>query len=289
MREGRAEYEYISSRQNPSVICWASLGERREREKKRLFRFDGIKLFEEAVECGTDIVRVLVLETAKEKIIPKIESRLGQERAGAIVTVLSEGAFSKISEEKSPEGIITVAKYIDKLHKIATISNAEELARSDRRLIVLESVRDPGNVGAVIRTAAAFGTDTVVLSSDCADVYNPKTVRAAMGALFSREVLICPDLASVLRTLSASGRRVLGAALSEDAVSLTETKLTERDCIVIGNEGHGLSRNVIDSCDGCVILPMMAGPGVESLNAAVAASVFMWETARNDLMKTAGK
>lgn len=285
MREDAPEYEYISSRQNPSVIRWSSLGEHKAREKERLFRFDGIKLFREAVSCGTDIVRVLVLDDVRDRILPEIETCLGSGMAKTTVTLLSEGAFSKISEEKSPEGIITVAKYIDKRHKIATINNAAELAASDRRLIALESVRDPGNVGAVIRTAAAFGVDTLLLSSDCADIYNPKTVRAAMGALFSREILICPDLATVLETLSASGRRVLGAALSDGAGSLTDTKLTSRDCVVIGNEGHGLSRKVLDACDGCVILPMEAGPGVESLNAAVAASVFMWEAGREELMK----
>lgn len=272
--------EYISSRQNPYLTLVNSLNDRRGRDKERLFRFDGIKLFREAVACRVEIERVLIMEEKADRLLPEVRALA----AGAPVTVLSGGAFSKISEEKSPEGIITVAKYIDKRRKIATINNVTELARSPKKMIALESVRDPGNVGTVIRTAAAFGVDTVLMSSDCADIYNPRTVRAAMGALFSREIFVCPDMAESLRILSQNGRRTLGAALSERAMTFAEVKIVPSDCVVIGNEGHGLSDGVIDACDGCVILPMEQGPGVESLNAAIAASVFMWEIAGKNLV-----
>ena len=195
---------------------------------------------------------------------------------------LSFQAPHKISDEKSPEGIITVAKRIDKLAKIATINNMAEILSDGRRVMALESLRDPGNLGTIIRSAAAFGIDTLILSSDCADLYNPKTLRGAMGALFSREVFIADDLAVVLREISRAGRRTLAAALSPDAVMLGEANLTAKDCIVVGNEGHGLSESVLRACDGAVVIPMMTGVGVESLNAATAASILMWEQTKNE-------
>lgn len=284
--EGNGNVQYISSRQNSGVMLAASLGERKYREKERLFRFDGIKLFREAAACGIEIFRVLVSEKKADELVPQIRAICPK----TDVFVLSEGAFSKISEEKSPEGIITIAKYIDKRHKIVTIDNSGDnsgeigallpLLTEGKRAVALESLRDPGNVGTVIRTAAAFGVDTLILSSDCADIYNPRTVRAAMGALFSREILVCEDLPAVLRFLSAHGRRTLAAALTPEAKQLGEVALAPTDIVVIGNEGHGLSGEVLSVCDETVILPMRRGPGIESLNAATAASVFMWELCR---------
>lgn len=273
------DLDYISSRKNPYLALVNSLTDRKGREKERLFRFDGIKLFREATACGVEIEKVLICEPRADKLLREVAEILSKEELKRRVTVLSEGAFAKISEEKSPEGIITVAKYIDKRRKIATISNVAELALSEKKLLALESVRDPGNVGTVIRTAAAFGIDALLMSADCADIYNPRTVRAAMGALFSRDIYICNDMPRILRVLSENGRRTLGAALSDRSVPFGEAGIVSTDCIVIGNEGHGLSGAVIDACDGCVILPMEQGPGVESLNAAIAASVFMWEIA----------
>lgn len=281
--------QYISSRQNAGVLLAASLGERKYREKERKFRFDGIKLFREAVACGIEIFRVLVCENKADAFLPEIEALC----PGIDVFVLSESAFSKISEEKSPEGIITVAKYIDKRHKIVKINNSDDnsgeisvlipVTTGNGRVMALESLRDPGNVGTVIRTAAAFGVQTLILSSDCADIYNPRTVRAAMGALFSTQIVVCDDLPAALRFISAHGRRVLAAALSDDALTLGRISLCPTDVVVIGNEGHGLSAAAIDACDAKVILPMRRGPGIESLNAATAASVFMWELGRNEI------
>ena len=184
-----------------------------------------------------------------------------------------------ISKEKSPEGVICVAKYIDKFHKFAKINNVENISdgqgsESDR-ILLLESVQDPQNLGAIIRSAAAFGVDRIILSADCADVYNPKTVRASMGTLFGMRICVTDRLCEAVAHLRACGRRVLAAALDESASRLGQIELDHSDCILVGNEGHGLSREIIKACDSTVFIPMSAG--VESLNAAVAASVLLWE------------
>lgn len=266
--------EIITSRQNPTVVKLCALLDKKERRKSRLFRIDGHKLFSEAIECGAEIELVALSADKADRFKPLTA------RSGAKTILLSPEVFSKITDEKAPDGIIAVVKYIDGLHKVLSASDIPAIAASDRRIMAFESLRDPGNLGTVIRSASAFGVDTLILSDDCADIYNPKTLRGAMGAIFSREILICKDFPAALSRFSCEGRRVLAATLDTESIPVGKAALTERDIVLIGNEGHGLSKSVVDVSDLSVILPINTGHGVESLNAATAASVFMWEQRR---------
>ena len=143
------------------------------------------------------------------------------------------------------------------------------------RVLCLCSVRDPGNLGAIIRSAVAFGTDTLILSEDCADLYNPKTVRSAMGCLFKVNALVVQDMPSALFALKESGRSVYAAELTEKACSLAELDVSAHDVFVIGNEGHGIPKEYSELCTQSVYIPIRSG--VESLNASVAASILLWE------------
>ena len=149
--------------------------------------------------------------------------------------------------------------------------NREDI--TPRNAIVLENVQDPGNVGTVLRTANALGIGAVVLTGACADLYHPKTVRATMGAIFRCRVWRCgaEELAALLRK---SGLTLWGAALRGDTISLREARL-ERAAVAIGSEGRGLSEQLLALCDHTVKIPM--SPRCESLNAATAASVLLWE------------
>ncbi len=266
--------EIITSRQNPTVRELVALLDKKERRRSRLFRIDGHKLFREAVNCGAEIELVAVCSEKASKYLSEVQA------VGAKTVLLSPDVFSKITEEKSPDGIIAVVKYLDGIHKNLDLSEIAALAASDRRIMAFESLRDPGNLGTVIRSASAFGVDTLLLSADCADIYNPKTLRGAMGAIFSREIIFCDDLPEALSRFSCEGRRVLAAILDTEAVAVDKAALSGRDIILIGNEGHGLSRAAVEASDVSVILPINTGRGVESLNAATAASVFMWEQKR---------
>ena len=266
--------EIITSRQNPTVVKLCALLDKKERRKTRLFRIDGHKLVSEAIDCGAHIDLIAICSEKVDRLMPLAE------KSGAKTVLLSPEVFSKITEEKAPDGIIAVVKYIDEIHKELSFSEIPALASSDKRIMAFESLRDPGNLGTVIRSASAFGVDTLLLSADCADIYNPKTLRGAMGAIFSREILFCDDLPAALTRFSCDGRRVLAAILDNEAVSVEKSALTEKDIVLIGNEGHGLSRAAVDASDLSVILPINTGKGVESLNAATAASVFMWEQRR---------
>lgn len=268
------EATYISSRTNPLVTSLAKLDDSKFRRSEGLFLAEGIKLSEEA--AGMPEIRYILIRSddglADERIVRIAE----QHPASAKVCVLSAAAFDKITTEKSPQGIITVLAVPARIHHFAS----GELSRTDlesmrgKRILALDSVRDPGNLGTMIRTAAAFGYDTLCLIG-CADIYNPKTVRAAMGALFRTNIYVCDSVTDAFVPLKSDGHRVIAAALGEHVLTLGVDPLREDDCVVIGNEGHGVSAETLSLADAVMRIPM--GETTESLNAATAASVIMWE------------
>ena len=251
-------YTYISSRTNPTVQLLASLQKKKGRLEAGLYLCEGAKLCREAV--GRCSVKYAVLREDKK------ESELLSlcEKSGGEVIVLSESAFSKITTDTSSDGVAFA---------IETVNNTE-MAEKDEKIIMLDCVRDPGNVGTAVRSAAAFGFDRVILW-DSADIYNPKTVRATMGAFFKMKFTVCNSLCETIEHLKKDGRRVIAASLGEGALTLGESPLMKSDCIVIGNEGHGVSEETLSCCTDFIKIPMT--DKTESLNAAMAATVLMWE------------
>ena len=272
--------EVITSRQNPRIKSIAALSEKKGREKQGLFRFDGIKLFSDAlsrVTVNAVVVRVPVSDAVEGAIEGALDSgALGSEQ----IIYVSESVFERLTEESSPEGIITVAEQPAELHVRAGHLSGEAESLEGRSLLIAESLRDPGNLGTVMRSCAALGINTLVISDDCADLYNPKTVRSTMGALFRMPTLRVrrEELPSFVRELRALGRRVYATALTDDAEEIGDIDLRAGDCFIIGNEGHGLSRELIEACDCAAIIPMVEGN--ESLNAAAAATICIWETVK---------
>lgn len=269
--------EIITSRQNPLVALAAGLSERKIRRREGMFRFDGKKLFREALLARVPLVAVLLREGSAEEILDFVGDLALPDGVRAVL--LPDTLFDRISEEKSPEGVICISKALDKIHKIVTIDKSAPACNTIPvgKTLLLESVRDPGNLGTIIRSASAFGVKNLVLSADCADLYNPRTIRAAMGTLFSQNVYLAEDLVSVIGALRTRGR-VFAAALCEDAARLGEVGFGENDAALVGNEGHGLSDAALAACSDTLYIPMECG--VESLNAGVAASVILWELYR---------
>ena len=164
--------------------------------------------------------------------------------------------------------------------RIGNQADAGELqpSRNGECVLVLEGVQDPGNVGTVLRTADAFGVDIVVLLEGCADVTAPKTVRSTMGAIFRQRVLQM-NREELLPFCRGRGLKLYAAALTERAGDVREVTLRNA-AVCVGSEGRGLSRELLDLCDGEVIIPMRGA--AESLNAAVAAAILMWEMCRGE-------
>lgn len=265
--------EYISSRQNPKILEAVALKDRKNRKEKGLFFFEGKKLLEEAVARKVKLVSVFVRE---DRALPE---GLPED---CRVFVVSDSVYDKLSEEKSPEGLFCIAKTLDKLQKFATIYNSFDFSEGlGEDLLMAVTVQDPGNLGTLIRTAAAFGFGGLILSADCADLYHPKTLRGSMGTLFSMPVRIVDDPERAVRCLQKGGYTVYGTALDREARSLPGLDLPEKTCFLFGNEGHGLPDELLAACDGKVFIPMTEN--AESLNVSAAAAVIAYSvyTKRN--------
>ena len=271
--------EIITSRNNPTVKIAATLKDKKGRDAEGAFIAEGEKLTYEAVKAGLPVLKIFIAESKSEKILPKLHE-LSLEGFGknTDVQVIGDDAFSKISTENAPQGVISVIKHLDFFRHLDIIYKEEFSKNACGRSIALCSVRDPGNLGSAIRSAVAFGVEHIILSSDCADIYNPKTVRGAMGSLFRVKVTRVEDMKEYVRAMQENGRRVYSAELSESAKPLGEVSLTEWDAVIIGNEGHGVPEDISGACDGSVYIPISSK--TESLNASVAAAIFMWEQSK---------
>ena len=268
--------DIISSRSNTMVKWASSLVDKKGRDEARAFIAEGEKLTLEALKRGLPVTHIFVLEEKQERVKALLSPFQGDIRyTDCQVVLLSEGAFSKISTEKSPQGIISVIKYLDFFRNMDIIYKEDFFIPRGERVLSLYSLRDPGNLGAVIRSAVAFGAQHIVLSSDSVDIYNPKAVRAAMGTMFGVSITYVKDFASFITAARENGRSVYAAELTDNAKSLNETSLKSEDIFIIGNEGHGIPTEISSICTGSVYIPI--SEGAESLNASVAASVFMWE------------
>ena len=247
--------ETVTSRKNALIRHFRSLAsERAYRNKAGEFVCDGVKQLREALSFGAEITRVLTTAATVQEIPPHLSVSLVDAELLRYVSPL----------ENSPGPVFSVRM------------NASALPENPERVLVLENVQDPGNVGTVLRTASAFGIDLVILCGDCADPYNPKTVRSTMGATF-RQRFVLMDRDELTERLRGWGLPLYGAALSERARDIGCYDLS-RCAVAVGNEGHGLSAALLAACQGELLIPMM--PDSESLNAAMAAGVIMWEMRR---------
>lgn len=257
--------EAITSKNNPLCVHFRKLASSRSyREETGEFLCDSPKLLQEAALWGAPVKAVLRTEGVE---LPPLSDSV---RA----VLVNESVMRSVSPMETPQGVV----FSCALPRSGPPERLEPDVPERMRFLVLDGVQDPGNVGTILRTADAFGT-AVVLLPGCADVYNPKTVRAGMGVHFRSAVYHCtlPELTALLKE---AGLPLYGAALREDTADVREMDL-RRCAIAVGSEGRGLSAEVLAACDRTVRIPM--NKRCESLNAASAASVLLWEAARRDL------
>lgn len=223
------------------------------------FLCDNPKLLEEALLWGGDLHTVVCTHPETLPALPE-----GVRRVQVPADVMKS-----VSPTEMPQGVLAVCGLFSR-------PLPEKL--EGRRYVVLDGVQDPGNVGTILRTADAFHTDGLFLVNGCADLYNPKTVRATMGAVFRCPVWSCKS-EEVLELLERSGLPLYGAALRDDTADVRDVDY-RRCAVAIGSEGRGLSAQMLQGCTRTVRIPMSAH--CESLNAAAAAAVLLWEAARGD-------
>lgn len=251
--------EKITSRKNEMIRALRQLAlDGETRRERREYVCDGMKLLQDALSAGSEVTEILWKKAPLSADIPE----------GVRQTLADAELFDYVSPMKNSPGPLFTVRFPE-----------EDRESPIRNAIILETVQDPGNVGTLIRTANAFGIDAVILCGDCADLYHPKTVRSTMGAVFRQRVLtLRPDELTAL--LAKNSLPLYGAALHKNSALITELSL---GCaaVAVGSEGRGLSAELLELCEKTVFIPMTAQS--ESLNAAVAGSLIMWEMVRNQI------
>lgn len=248
--------EHITSRHNPLMGHIRKLvGSAAYRWETGEFLCDSPKLLQEALLWQAEITAVVTISP-----LPRLPEHIRQVQ-------VPEDVMASISPVKTPQGVLFTCRLPQ-----------APLPRSltGRRYVLLDGVQDPGNVGTILRTLDAFDADGLLLTGGCADPYGWKAVRSSMGAVFRRPIYSgTPEELAAL--LHRSDLPLYGAALREDTVDARQADYT-RCVLAIGSEGRGLSREVLDLCDQTIRIPMP--DRCESLNAAIAAAVLLWESWR---------
>lgn len=257
--------EEIRSKDNPLVKSLVKLASsRRQRREEGRFLLEGARLCGDAVRSGFRPQITLITQEAMDKYPQAAQAAQAADR----VILISRDVAAKLSDTTAPQGVFCVC---------GVRTEHLELSANGRYLL-LSSLQDPGNVGTILRTAEAFGLDGVLATTDCPDFYSPKVLRSAMGSVLRIPFQLFSTGGEAVNVLRNVGIRVYAAALTDNAIPITNLKLGCGSAMVIGNEGNGLAPEVIDCCDQAVIIPM-AGEA-ESLNAATAAALCIWEMVR---------
>lgn len=261
---------YIGSAANPRVKEWAKLLDRKYREREGKFLLEGVHLVKEALDAGWPLEAVVFDEGAD--VFGQFESYLEEDGAdGPAWVPASPDVIAKCSGTETPQPIFAVA--------MKRPPERDALFAAPRALVaVLDGVQDPGNVGTIVRSAAACGATAVVLGKGTADLYNPKTIRATMGALFHVPVLDAADLTELLPEARARGAAIAGTSLQSSRSCYDYDFGTRGVWLVFGNEGAGMSEQASALVDDNVIIPMSGR--AESLNVAMAATVLLFEARR---------
>ncbi len=263
-------YTEITSRKNMTILDAASLStDKKSRDRACLFPAEGIKLFEEALNAGLCVKKVFFTQKALDLYGGTIEKADGAE-----LFLVTDEVYGKLSEEKAPQGIFAC------IEKPVSGKLCEDELKSGS-FVLLEDIQNPLNIGAILRCCYSMGFEKVIFSRACADIYSPKCARAAMGSLFKITPYFTDDMTKTAELLVTLGNRVFCTCLSDTSVKLGDIKFKDGDCFVIGNEGHGASAGLLSVCSDSLYIPM--NEGAESLNAATAAAIVMWEMKKNIL------
>lgn len=260
------EHLFISSAQNERVKLWSSLLEKKHRDRHNLFIIEGIHLIKEAIKEKLEIEAIIY--DVERGIPSEIAALAGEVAAFTEWYKASTSIIRKCTGTDTPPPIFAV---LGKLRP-----NTEALYKPNGLVVALDGVRDPGNVGTIIRSADAVGADAVILGKGCVDLYNPKTVRSSMGSLFHLPIVEL-DLLTTIPPAREKGIHIVGTSLQATDNCYTYS-WSEGTWLVMGSEGDGLSTQVEELVNRTVIIPMLGG--AESLNVAMATTVLLYEALR---------
>lgn len=264
LEQKRLKIMVIKSKDNPKIKQLAKLiSSKKERLNSSCFVIEGIKLLGEALAENAEVLSVFASSSA----IEKYSSVLTLAQNACEFYEITDDIAKKVSDAKSPQGVFAIVT--------STYNCIEALDDTNDKILVLNNISDPGNLGTLLRTADAVGISSVVLCENCCEVYNPKVVRSTMGSIFRLKIICEESFKSVSDWFKANGVKSFAAVVNMQAESLTQIEFPKRCAIVIGNEGNGLSERDVSLCDRRITIEMKGD--TESLNASVAAAIIMWE------------
>lgn len=262
----------IYSKDNRTIKELVKLKIRKQREKTGTYLIEGPNLVEEAFKNGVEIVSLLFVQDYQESEELSELYRCYEEKLGREAIITSRDMLGSISDTENPQGVLGVVR-------MPEIRQDEFFAKAgNNNLVVLDRLQDPGNLGTIIRTADAAGCGGIIVMKGSADVFSPKVVRSCTGSLFRVPILFMQEPVETVKLLKEKGFKVAATGLAGGKLYFHED-ISQNTAIIIGNEGNGTCRDFMEWADLVLTIPMKGK--TESLNAAVACSLLIYESVRS--------
>jgi len=257
--------EIIKSKDNSKIKYIRSLNTKKSRENDSAFVVEGIKFVGESINENADIKFVLISEgsSLKNEVSDLIQILKEKEIE---FFLCEDNIFNSVAETINAQGVLSVVSkaFYDK----------SKVLNDYKFIVMCDRIQDPGNLGTIIRTADAFGPAAVIMNKGCVDVYNPKVVRATAGAMFRVPFILGDTSEEIIDAVKTAGFKIISTVVSSE-YSFEDINESEKICVVIGNEGQGISREIIDESDMNITIKMNGR--AESLNASIAAGICIYE------------
>lgn len=260
----------ITSKENDTIKYLKKLKDKKYRDQENAYIIEGIKLIKEAIQENIKIKLIIICDGCAYQ--NTIDSELKYEIAKYECICVSEKIFLNLTTVVNPQGILAVVEKSNNLNSI----NYE-----DNLFLILDDLQDPGNMGTILRTADSINLKQIIVSKDCADVYNPKVVRSTMGAIFRVKVIESDNLTKTIKELKKHKVKIAVTSLETDK-SIYDIDYNQT-AIVIGNEANGVSEEIQELADEKIKIPMQGK--TESLNASVATGIVLYEAVRQSIKK----
>lgn len=269
--------QVITSKDNSIIKHIKKLKEKKYRDENNEYIIEGIKLIKEAIQEKAKIKQIIICEDCEKNL--EIDKELIYEIAKENCIYVTKKIFESITDVTNPQGILAI---IEKNNiEVQINNNIQEINLKEDIIVALDGVQDPGNLGTILRTVDSIGLTQILVSKDTADSYNPKVVRSTMGAIFRINIIEVEDLQETLKEIKKNKFKVMVTALDADN-SIYNVDYNKK-AIIIGNEANGVSKEIQAMADEKVKIPMLGK--TESLNAAVAAGIMIYEYVRRKVEK----
>ncbi len=261
----------ITSRQNPEIKLYTSLLKKKCRDKMGLIPLEGVRLIEEALSCQVELSSILY----SEELLKGLKGRellqaIAIKQPGLKPMNTAKGLLRETADTENPQGILAVAKKPD--YNLSQITEAD-----NPFVVVISGVQHPGNLGSMIRTASAANVSGVIVTRGTVDIYNPKTLRGAMGAIFHFPVVAIKDVQSIIKFLHHCQIKIAVTDL-EGEVNCFQADLTGPTAVVFGSEAFGVNEEFKNEADLLIKIPLLGS--TESLNVSVSAGIILYEAIR---------